>query len=145
MFQRILVAVDASPARHSVIDLAGDMARLAGAEVRVVHVAPTTATLAAVVSLEDDDTAEDILDEALTRLRAAGVTVEGTAVRAFTTQIATTISSAAEDWGADLLVLSPHHRGALEALVHPRISDAVAHTGRIAVLLAPDHGPGDAH
>lgn len=145
MFQRILVAVDASPARHSVIDLAGDMARLTGAEVRVVHVAPTTATLAAVVSLEDDDASEDILGEALTRLRAAGLKAEGTAVRALTTQIATTISSAAEEWEADLLVLSPHHRGALEALVHPRISDAIAHTSRIAVLLAPDHSPGDAH
>ncbi|MFF8882780.1 universal stress protein [Streptomyces flaveolus] len=137
MFQRILVAVDPSPARHSVIRLAGDMARLTGARVSVLHVAPSTATLAAVVSLEDDVEAKAVLDEALTSLRDAGVEAEGTVVNALTTQIATTITSAAEEWQADLLILSPHHRGSLEALVNPRVSDAVAHRSRAAVLLAP--------
>ncbi|GHB17572.1 universal stress protein [Streptomyces viridiviolaceus] len=145
MFQRILVAVDPSPARHSVIGLAGDMARLTGAKVSVLHVAPSTATIAAVVSLEDDAEAKGILDEALARLRDAGVEAEGTVVDALTTQIATTISSAAEEWEADLLILSPHHRGSLEALINPRVSDAVAHTSRIAVLLAPEHESGNEH
>ncbi|GAA2219544.1 universal stress protein [Streptomyces nogalater] len=143
MFQRILVAVDPSPARHSVIRLAGDMARLTGAKVRVLHIAPSTATMAAVVSLEDDSEAKAILDEAVAGLRDAGVGADGTVVGALTTQIATTISSAAAEWQADLLILSPHHRGSLEALVHPRVSDAVAHSSRIAVLLAPEDGSGD--
>jgi len=69
MFQRILVAVDPSPARHSVIRLAGDMARLTGAKVSVLHVAPSSATLAAVVPLEDDAEAKAILDEALAALK----------------------------------------------------------------------------
>ncbi|GLX54585.1 universal stress protein [Streptomyces hygroscopicus subsp. hygroscopicus] len=137
MFQRILVAVDPSPARHSVIRLAGDMARLTGAKVSVLHVAPSSATLAAVVPLEDDTEAQAILDEALASLRDAGVEAEGTVAFALTTQIATTISSAAEEWQADLLILSPHHRGSLEALVNPRVSDRVAHRSRVAVLLAP--------
>ncbi|MFH7341200.1 universal stress protein [Streptomyces sp. KHY 26] len=137
MFQRILVAVDPSPARHSVIRLAGDMARLTGAKVSVLHVAPSSATLAAVVPLEDDTEAQAILDEALASLRDAGVEAEGTVAFALTTQIATTISSAAEEWQADLLILSPHHRGSLEALVNPRVSDSVAHRSRVAVLLAP--------
>ncbi|MEU1306494.1 universal stress protein, partial [Streptomyces shenzhenensis] len=54
MFQRILVAVDSSPARHAAVRLTGDMARLTGAKVRVLHVAASAATLAAVVPLEDD-------------------------------------------------------------------------------------------
>jgi nucleotide-binding universal stress UspA family protein len=145
MFQRILVAVDPSPARHSVVRLAGDMARLTGARAGVLHVAPSTATLAAVVSLEDDAEAQAVVDEAVTWLRDAGVETEGTVVSALTTQTATTISAAAEEWRADLLVLGPHHRGVLEALVHPRVSDTVAHGGRVAVLLAPDDGSGDRH
>ncbi|MFJ8542332.1 universal stress protein [Streptomyces sp. NPDC093586] len=145
MFKSILVAVDSSPARHSVIRLAGDMARLTGAEISVLHVAPSTATIAAVVSLEDDAEARAILDDALARLREAGVTAEGTVTRALTTAIATTISSTARERQADLLILSPHHRGTLEALINPRVSDAVAHRGRTAVLLAPDDGDGDQH
>ena len=143
MFQRILVAVDPSPARHSVIRLTGDMARLTGAKVAVLHIAPSAATIAAVVSLENDAEAKSILDEGVTRLRDAGVEAEGTVVEALTTQIATTISSAAEEWQADLLILSPHHRGSLKALLNPRVSDAVAHSSRIAVLLAPEDGSGD--
>ncbi|MFF5406648.1 universal stress protein [Streptomyces misionensis] len=137
MFQRILVAVDPSPARHSVIRLAGDMARLTGAKVSVLHVSPSSATLAAVVPLEDDAEAKAILDEALAALRDAGVEAEGTVAYGLTTQIATTISAAAGEWQADLLILSPHHRGSLEALVNPRVSDSVAHHSRVAVLLAP--------
>ncbi|WP_320780587.1 universal stress protein [Streptomyces sp. CRN 30] len=138
VFQHILVAVDSSPSRRGAVRLAADMARLTGAKVSVVHVAAAAATLAAVVSLEDEQEAGAVLDEALTALREAGVTAEGTVVHALTTQIATTISAAAEEQGADLLVLSPHHRGSLEALIHPRVSDIVAHGARTAVLLAPE-------
>ncbi|MFF8932021.1 universal stress protein [Streptomyces longwoodensis] len=142
MFQRILLAVDSGPANRSVVRLAGDLARLTGARARVVHVAASSATLAAVVSLEDDAEAKLVLDEAVTALRDAGVEADGVVARALTTQIAAAVSAAAEEWDADLIVLSPHHRGALEALISPRVSDAVAHNTRAAVLLAPEDTTG---
>ncbi|GHD43099.1 universal stress protein [Streptomyces galbus] len=142
MFQRILLAVDSGPARQAVVRLAGDMARLTGARARVVHVATSSATLAAVVSLEDDAEAKLILDEAVTSLRDAGVEADGVVARALTTQIAAAVSTAAEEWDADLIILSPHHRGALEAILSPRVSDAVAHSSRAAVLLAPEEPAG---
>ncbi|GHB47074.1 universal stress protein [Streptomyces viridiviolaceus] len=143
MFQRILAAVDSSPGRHSVLQLAAELARLAEAKVRVLHIAPSSAAMATVVSLEDDAEAKAILDDAVAALRNAGVDVEGTLANALTTQIATTISSAAEEWPADLVILNPHHRGALEALINPRVSDAVAHRSRVAVLLAPEDNSHD--
>ncbi|MFI1377107.1 universal stress protein [Streptomyces longwoodensis] len=142
MFQRILLAVDSGPAGRPVVRLAGDLARLTGARARVVHVAASSATLAAVVPLEDDAEAKLVLDEAVTSLRDAGVEADGVVARALTTQIAAAVSAAAEDWNADLIVLSPHHRGALEALISPRVSDAVAHRTRAAVLLAPEDTAG---
>ncbi|MCX5000400.1 universal stress protein [Streptomyces longwoodensis] len=142
MFQRILLAVDSGPARRPVVRLAGDLARLTGARARVVHVAASSATLAAVVPLEDDAEAKLVLDEAVTSLRDAGVEADGVVARALTTQIAAAVSAAAEEWNADLIVLSPHHRGALEALISPRVSDAVAHSTRAAVLLAPEDTAG---
>ncbi|MGW5773892.1 universal stress protein [Streptomyces longwoodensis] len=142
MFQRILLAVDSGPANRSVVRLAGDLARLTGARARVVHVAASSATLAAVVSLEDDAEAKLVLDEAVTALRDAGVEADGVVARALTTQIAAAVSAAAEEWDADLIVLNPHHRGALEALISPRVSDAVAHSTRAAVLLAPEDTTG---
>ncbi|MEU6538369.1 universal stress protein [Streptomyces sp. NPDC047000] len=138
MFQRILVAVDPSPARHSAVRLAGEMAQVGGADVRVLHVAASAVNIAAVVQLENETQAQAVLDEAVTALRDKGIKTEGTLVSALTTQIAATISETAAEFGADLIVLSPHHRGTLEALFNPRVSDAVAHTSRTAVLLAPE-------
>lgn len=138
MFQHILVAIDSDPGRHSTLRLAGDVARLTQATVSVLHIAATAASLAAVVPLEDDVEAKAVLDEAVAELRDGGVAADGTVVRALTTQIAATISATAEDAGADLIVISPHHRGTVEAFFHPRVSDAVAHASKVAVLLAPE-------
>ncbi|MGW4518012.1 universal stress protein [Streptomyces sp. NPDC004393] len=138
MFHNILVAIDPSPARHSALRLAGDMARLTEAKVNVLHIAASAASLAAVVPLEDDAEAKAVLDEAVAELRERGVTAEGTVTQALTNMIAPTISATAEEVGADLIVVSPHHRGSVEAFFHPRVSDAVAHASRVAVLLAPE-------
>ncbi|MET9089257.1 universal stress protein [Streptomyces sp. NPDC004237] len=140
VFQRILVAVDPSPARHSAVRLTGELAQLANAEVRVIHVIASAASIAAVVPLEEDTEAQAVLDEALTALREQGVKAEGTLVRGLTTQVASAISETAQEFGADLIVLSPHHRGAVEALFDPRVSDAVAHRTSTAILLAPEGG-----
>ncbi|MEU9239439.1 universal stress protein [Streptomyces sp. NPDC048385] len=138
MFQRILVAVDPSPARRSAVRLAGELAQLTNAEVRVVHVITSAVSVAAIVALEDDTEAKAVLDEALADLRDRGIKAEGTLVRGLTTQVAEAISETAAEFGADLIVLSPHHRGAVEALFDPRVSDAVAHHTNTAVLLAPE-------
>lgn len=140
VFQRILVAVDPSPARHSAVRLTGELAQLANAEVRVIHVIASAASVAAVVPLEEDTEAQAVLDEALTALREQGVKAEGTLVRGLTTQVASAISETAQEFAADLIVLSPHHRGAVEALFDPRVSDAVAHHTKTAILLAPEGG-----
>ncbi|WP_369228367.1 universal stress protein [Streptomyces sp. R39] len=138
MFQRILVAVDPSPARRSAVRLAGELAQLTNAEVRVVHVITSAVSVAAIVALEDDAEAKAVLDEALADLRDREIKAEGTLVRGLTTQVAEAISETAAEFGADLIVLSPHHRGAVEALFDPRVSDAVAHHTNTAVLLAPE-------
>ncbi|MGW7382713.1 universal stress protein [Streptomyces sp. NPDC054794] len=140
MFQHILVAIDPSPARRSAIRLAGDLALLTHAKVSVLHIAASAASIAAVLPLEDDAEAKAVLDEAVAELRERGVAADGTLAHGLTTQIPTTISTVAEEAGADLIVISPHHRGSVEAFFNPRVSDAVAHASRVAVLLAPE-GP----
>ncbi|MFB7494368.1 universal stress protein [Streptomyces sp. NPDC056161] len=140
MFHRILVAVDASPNRHAALRLAGELAGLTGAKVNVLHMAASEATLAAVVPLEDEAEAKAVLDESVAELRDAGVDAQGTLAVGLTTQIAPTIAGTAEDFEADLLILSPHHRGSLDALFNPRVSDAVAHASRTPILLVPENG-----
>ncbi|MEU3519888.1 universal stress protein [Streptomyces sp. NPDC006654] len=137
MFERILVAVDSAPTRMSAIELAGGLARLTNAEIKVLHIITTAVSGNASVTTEDDATARGVLEETLSVLRGMDVKAEGELMRGLTTQVAQAVSTAAEQFGADLLVVSPHHRGSLAALFNPRVSDAVAHASRIPVLLAP--------
>ncbi|PTM83762.1 universal stress protein [Streptomyces sp. VMFN-G11Ma] len=138
MFSRILVAVDPSPSRLTSVRMAGELARLAGASVHVLHVVATTATLDTVVGLEDDAEARAILDEAVLALRDEGVKADGTLANGLLNDVPALINETAGQFGADLIVLSPHHRGVVAALFNPRVSDIVTHASHTAVLLAPD-------
>ncbi|MEU2228093.1 universal stress protein [Streptomyces sp. NPDC018347] len=138
MFERILVALDPSPSHVSALRLAGGLARSAGAEVRVLHVVPSAVAGDTVVNLEDDTEGTALLEDAVRELRTTGVKAEGRLVHGMTTVVPRLISDAAEEFEADLLVLSPHHRSSFAALLTPRVSDAIAHSSNIAVLLAPE-------
>ncbi|MEU8756344.1 universal stress protein [Streptomyces chartreusis] len=140
MFKRILVAVDSSPSRLASVRMAGDMARLTGARVRVLHVVAATTTFDTVVRLEDDAEARAIVDEAVAVLRGEGIEADGTLANGLLNEVPALITEAADQFPADLIVLSPHHRGAVAALFNPRVSDAVTHASHTAVLLAPE-GP----
>ncbi|MGV9937349.1 universal stress protein [Streptomyces olivaceoviridis] len=138
MFERILVAIDPSAARKTALLMAGELARPANATVHVLHVVTSMVAGDTVVKLEEEDQGEVILEEALATLRGLGVEAEGHLAHSLTNQVPSVISAAAEDFKADLLVVSPHHRGAVAAFFNPRVSDAVAHANGIAVLLAPE-------
>ncbi|MBU3866922.1 universal stress protein [Streptomyces sp. 4503] len=140
MFRNIVVAVDQSRSRHSALRAAGEMARLTGAKVQVVHVAASAIAWNSVVRLEEDVEADETLKEALAALREMGIGADGETVRAMDRQVPHVIAQFTERVGADLLVLGPHHRGAVAAFFNPRVSDAAAHATRIAVLLAPEPG-----
>ncbi|MFC8938961.1 universal stress protein [Streptomyces griseoincarnatus] len=138
MFERILVALDPSPSHESALRLAGALARPAGAEVRVLHVVPSAVAGDTVVTLENDAEGTALLDNAVRMLQATGIKAEGRLAHGLTSLVPSLIFDAAEEFKADLLVLSPHHRGPFAALLTPRVSDAIAHTSDIAVLLAPE-------
>ncbi|MGW3461745.1 universal stress protein [Streptomyces olivaceoviridis] len=138
MFERILVAIDPSAARKTALQMAGELARPANATVHVLHVVTSMVAGDTVVKLEEEAQGEAILEEALATLRDLGVEAEGQLAHSLTNQVPAAISAAVEDFKADLLVVSPHHRGAVAAFFNPRVSDAVVHAGGIAVLLAPE-------
>lgn len=143
VFQRILVAIDASSNRHQALGLAKDIASLTGGRVQILHVLASTVAFDTLVRLEDSPEAHAVLDEAVATFRNAGIEADGELVPGLTEEVPDAISTAAEQFNADLIVLSPHHRSSLVAFFDRRVSDAVAHTSRIAVLLAPEAPTGE--
>lgn len=139
MFHRILVAIDNSNARHQAVKSASELARAFGGSVYVLHIATSALTPQALVEMEDNATARKVLEEAVASAREAGAQADGELLSGLSTHVAISVSEVAERIKADLIVLSPHHRGPVEALFSPRVSDAVAHTGKFAVLLLPEH------
>ncbi|MFK4148882.1 universal stress protein [Streptomyces sp. NPDC004065] len=136
MFHRILVAVDGSPAARGAVRTTAELASMTGAKVRVLHIDPSEVVYDTVVGLEDDSTAHQVLDSAVALLRGAGVETDGELLDGLVPDVAAAVHRAAEDFDADLVVVSPHHRGRLAAWLSPSVSDAVAHSSRVAVLLA---------
>jgi nucleotide-binding universal stress UspA family protein len=137
MFHHILVAIDSSDASRTTLKMTAELAKATGATVRVLHVDTSEVVYDTVVELEDAATASQILEGAIATVRQAGVTADGELVDTLVSDIADTVRESADRFGADLIVISPHHRGRLAAWFSPRVSDAVAHKTNTAVLLAP--------
>lgn len=137
MFRRIMVAVDNSGTDRRSVLTAAEMAALTGASVRVLHVDPSDVVYDTVVGMEDDATAHKALDDAVEVLREHGVAADGELVDSLLSDVAGAIAEAARRYDADLIVLGPHPRTRLGAWLSPRITDAVVHHTRVAVLLVP--------
>jgi nucleotide-binding universal stress UspA family protein len=137
MFHRILVAVDGTDACHSAVETTAELASLTGATVRVLHIDTSDVVYDTVVPLEDDPTAHRTLQGAVSALRQAGVEADGELLDGLVSDVAPAVEQAAERFGADLIVVSPHHRGRLASWFAPSVSDAIARTSGTAVLLAP--------
>jgi nucleotide-binding universal stress UspA family protein len=125
MYQRILVAIDATPTDENRMALqrTEQIGRLTGATVYVLHVArahivPGDITGGAglgVRAADDDVESADrrAVQQLIDNLAAAGVTAHGEMIGATEHDIAGAILQRAKEYDVDLLVLGhQHHRGA---------------------------------
>lgn len=122
--QKILCPTDFSPLAQHGVQYALDLAQLFGSKLRLVHAysLPTYFALpeAAVIPSAEYATARSVehqarLDSALESLRASGIDIEG-ALRIGVTHAE--IAEEAEQWNADLIVMSSHgHTGFTHAVL----------------------------
>jgi nucleotide-binding universal stress UspA family protein len=138
VFQRILLAVDIDAAPRHTLDIVTDLARRFAGSVHVLHVVPTAMAAGDLVALEGDEDARRLLEDAVGALRAAGVPAEGELLGDLSTDVPSAVTAAAERMRADLVVLSPHHHGAVAAWLNPSVSKAVTRAVHIPILLIPD-------
>ena len=137
MFTRIVIAVHDTAADAAALRVTAELARTNAAAVRVVHVDTSEVVGIAVIELEDDGAARGVLGEALSILADEGILAEGQLLDALVDDVPAVIAQSAEQFGADLVVLAPRHRGAVAAWLAPRVTDAVAHLLKRPILLVP--------
>ena len=135
--QRILVPLDGTAAHEPALPLAITIARTFGAELHLVLVIPTLATLSgdqavsglllpatmrAILDLSEESAA-DYLEQVVARCRAEGVVAQTEILRG---DIVPTVLGLAERLNVDLIVLASHGRTGLDALLTGSVASRIA-------------------
>jgi nucleotide-binding universal stress UspA family protein len=152
MYQRILVPVDGSPTSERGLDEAMRLARLTGAQLRLLHVVdPMALSLGAgaygfggaemLTALEEAGRA--ILQAARERVAAAGIGVDTALAGPIGGRVCDHVVAQCSDWGADLIVLGTHGRRGVGRLLLGSDAEQVLRGATVPVLLvrapaAPD-------
>jgi len=147
--KRILVAIDGSEPSWKALEAAGDLARLHGARIDLLHVVPPEPQPAGLeafaraerIPLEEELarwrserlTGDELVRDARDRLRAAGVEPGETLVEEGAP--APAILATAERLGTDLVVVGSRGRTGLAATLLGSVSKRVAEHARCSVLI----------
>jgi nucleotide-binding universal stress UspA family protein len=136
MFSRILLAIDDSPSGPAAVSFTTGIARGAPAAVRVVHVNELLVGGRGHFG-ETAEEAAQVLSTAVTDLRSAGVEASGQVARAGCFDVASRIADAADEWGADVIVLGSRRRVRWGRLRGKGLRERITGLTTLPVMTAP--------
>jgi nucleotide-binding universal stress UspA family protein len=137
VFGRLLVAIDGTERGEVVLSFALAVAARHASEVTLLHVNEFVVGSPG-VPLRTDAEATQLVLEALTELRAAGIPATGTVRRATYREIAERIASVADECGADAIILgSGTARRRRAALFSGRVTERTMRLTSLPVIAAP--------
>lgn len=137
MFETIVWATDGSELADRALEQVRQLAEVHGSHIVAVHAnAVLTGRAAGAPLLADEPDIRDKLGAQVAELRSVGFDAR-LEVRTGTQHTATLINDAADDAGADLIVLGTHGRGAIGATVMGSVARTLCHTARCPVLVVP--------
>src|SRR5216110_3354053 len=135
MYKRILVAIENSAADRTIIAHAGDLAKLTGAELLLVHVADGWAARnfdqLKLRESEEMKTDREYLERVRGDLQARGFTVE---TRLAMGDPATELIKVSEEQGVDLIAMSTHGHRFVKDVLLGATADKVRHLVKVPVL-----------
>jgi nucleotide-binding universal stress UspA family protein len=136
MFEHILTALDGSPHDTKTLAATKELAKLAGGQVRVVHVREGHFIgRAGFVPSEEHDDASELVDRAVADLVDAGVKATGTARASLSGLVVAEILAEAEESGASVIVMGTRGVNELTGLLVGSTAHKVLHLGRLPVLV----------
>ena len=140
MYRRILVAVENSEADQTILEHVGELARLTGAELLLVHVADGWAAryFDQLDLRESEEMTADraYLDRLKQQLTDKGFTVQTELAKG---DPATELIRAAQEQSVDLIAMSTHGHRFLSDVLHGTTADRVRHLVKVPVLLLRAH------
>jgi nucleotide-binding universal stress UspA family protein len=139
MFERILLAVDASDESKEAIKTAIGLAKTSGGEVLVVHVHGKDIGFQVTADVESRAEAELLMEAATDIVRKAGVPVVGDLRAAASDRVAKELLDAAEAFGADCIVVGSRGTGPFSELLLGSVANQVVHMAHCPVIVAKKH------
>ena len=144
MYQRILVPVDGSPTSNAGLAEAMKLAKLTGAQLRLLHVVDDMpflmspegygATAADVLALLRE-AGEGMLQRARTLASDSGIAVDTVLFDGLGGRLCDRVAEQAKDWHADLIVLGTHGRRGVSRVLLGSDAEQVLRTAPVPVLL----------
>lgn len=144
MYQRILVPIDGSATSACGLDEAIKLAKLTGANLRLIHVVDaltmTTGMLPSAhyadeVPPEKKKIGEQILEHARARVAANDVKVETFLFDSLLPRVSETVIEQAKAWNADLIVIGTHGRRGVGRMLLGSDAEQIVRMAPVPVLL----------
>ena len=138
--KKILVPTDFSEHAERALAAAESLARLVGAKLHIVHVAPLIPyqgppfAPGRAFGNELIEMSRKEFDAYMVKLRARGVEAVGTLAEGVAY---VEINRAADDFGADLIVMGTHGRTGIDHLLLGSVAERVVRTAPIPVMVVP--------
>ena len=144
MYQRILVPVDGSPPSEAGLKVAIDMAKLTGAQIRLLHVVdpmPFAYSAEGFGAMATDvlallrESGEQVLRAARERVVQDGVATDTVLLDGYGGRLCDRVAEQVKDWQADLIVIGTHGRRGVPRMLLGSDAEQVLRTAAVPVLL----------
>jgi nucleotide-binding universal stress UspA family protein len=135
MFDRILVCLDSSDHASRALEAAKELAKVANADVRVLHIREGQVIFGRGGETEGDDTAHALVDSAVNDLVGSGLRATGIVRAALSGAVAGDIIDEAKEWDASVIVLASRGMTDLKGILVGSTTHKVLHLGHLPVLV----------
>ena len=150
MYQRILVPVDGSETSNAGLAEAVKLAKLTGAQLRLMHVideSPFLMSAEGMAAMSTDvltllhEGGERILEQGRAYATGQGVAVDSKLYDGVTGRLADCVAEQVAQWKAELIVLGTHGRRGVGRMLLGSGAEQVARTATVPVLLVRSAAP----
>lgn len=144
MYEKILVPVDGSPTSLAGLNEAIALARVMGSTIKLLHVVDEISLMTsfeAAMALPPNvfdllkEAGQQVLSDAETRTRAAGIAVEAELFESYSGRVSDLILTEAKEWGAQIIVLGTHGRRGVGRMLLGSDAEQVLRQSPVPVLL----------